>query len=123
MSKNNYNKYSKKTKEEAIEQPVVEEVVSEDVVREEVTEQPAVEAFESMSEPVEKEVPASIGVVVDCSKLNVRRRPSINAEIECEIVKGTEVEVNEAESTNEFYKIYTAAGIEGYCMKQFIKIK
>lgn len=62
------------------------------------------------------------GMVVDCIKLNVREAPSIDAEIVCEIDCSSDIIVYEEESTEEFYKVCTAAGVEGYCMKKFIKI-
>jgi hypothetical protein len=31
--------------------------------------------------------------------------------------------IDEKESTEEFYKVCTAAGIEGFCMKKFIAIQ
>ena len=43
------------------------------------------------------------GVVVDCVKLNVRKSPAADATILAEIPVGT--------------------GIDGFCMKKFIKIK
>jgi hypothetical protein len=35
---------------------------------------------------------------------------------------GASVEVDLEKSTTAFYKITTAGGIEGYCMKEFIAI-
>lgn len=62
------------------------------------------------------------GVVVDCTRLNVRTAPNATASIICTIPCGTEVIVVEDESTDEFYAIYTASGIEGFCMKNYIEI-
>lgn len=63
-----------------------------------------------------------LGVVVDCVKLNVRKKPHANATIIATITCKTELEIDEKESTKDFYKICTAAGIEGFCMKKFISI-
>lgn len=71
-------------------------------------------------EPVVKPV---TGYVVNCAKLNVRNEPKPNSEILCTIEQDSEVEIDEAQSTEDFYKICSAAGIEGYCVKYFIKIK
>ena len=62
------------------------------------------------------------GVVDNCTKLNVRTEPVAIADVVCRIPCGTEVMVSEEESTDEFYKVYTATGIEGYCMKKYITI-
>lgn len=64
----------------------------------------------------------SIGVVANCSRLNIRRYPSAEADIVCEIKAGTEVMIVEDESTDEFYKIYTMTGLEGFCMKNYINV-
>ena len=63
------------------------------------------------------------GVVANCVKLNVRNAPNANAPVVCTIPRGTEVEVIEEESTDEFYKVYTASGIEGFCMKQYVTVE
>lgn len=63
------------------------------------------------------------GVVYNCARLNVREAPSIDAEILYEINQGTEVLINENESTDTFYKICTSSGFEGFCMKQYIQMK
>lgn len=64
-----------------------------------------------------------IGLVSNCKKLNVREKPTVEAPVVCEIVCQTELMIDEKESTEEFYKVYTAAGIEGFCMKKFIEIQ
>ena len=96
MSKNDYTRYSNKREKEFInEEPILE--------------------IDAKPEP-------KIGSVVDCEMLNVRKEPSIESEVLCEISWYTELMVYEEESTDEFYKICTASGIEGYCMKKFISI-
>jgi len=64
-----------------------------------------------------------IGLVTDCNKLNVRERPTVESPVVCEVVSQTELMIDEKESTEEFYKVCTAAGIEGFCMKKFIAIQ
>ena len=64
-----------------------------------------------------------IGLVSNCKKLNVRERPTVHAPVVCEIVCQAELMIDEKESTEEFYKVCTAAGIEGFCMKKFIAIQ
>ena len=55
-------------------------------------------------------------------KLNVRKEPSKEAGILCEILLAAEVMVNLSGSTDDFYKVVTTSGVEGYCMKKFISI-
>ena len=64
-----------------------------------------------------------IGIVNDCVKLNVREEPNKESAIVCELALQTEVMVDQNDSTEDFYKVCTAAGIEGFCMKQFIAIQ
>ena len=115
MSKKHYTQYSKFSGEEP-ETEIEEETVEE--------EQP-LEGQTTIPE-VEPEVPAAeahtFGKIVGCKKLNVRKLPSRDAEIVSELIEGSEVMIDEKESTALFYKICTEHGIEGFCMKDFIKV-
>ena len=62
------------------------------------------------------------GVVVNCVRLNVRKDPDPKAEILCTVDANHELRIDEANSTEDFYKVCTAVGIEGYCVKYFINI-
>lgn len=73
-------------------------------------------------EPEHEVSESKSGVVVDCFKLNVRSGPSVDSEVICEITASTELMIDEKDSTDDFYKICTAAGVEGFCMKNFIKL-
>ena len=63
-----------------------------------------------------------IGIVVDCSRLNVRKSPNLKADVLCEIKTSVEVTIL-SESKKDFYKVVLKDGTEGYCMKKHIKIK
>lgn len=99
MSNKDYGKYSN---------PISEEVVTEETPVEEL---------------VEKETIVKTGIVTDCLKLNVRELPSKDANVLCEILALAEVQINEEESTEDFFKVCTATGIEGFCMKKYIVIR
>lgn len=71
----------------------------------------------------DQKVEMTMGVVVNCDRLNVRKMPSPVAEVVCTIERGEEVAIDEDASTGNFYKVYAEIGAEGYCMKQFIKIE
>ena len=64
-----------------------------------------------------------IGVVTNCQNLNVRVEPNTDAEIVSIIKDGDEVTVFTEESTDEFFKINTLAGVEGYSMCSYISLK
>ena len=104
MSKKSYSNYSKP--EEVVETPVEETVVEEieDIVFEE-------------TEPVQ------LGVVTNCVRLRVRNEADANSDILGEIDALSVVQIELSESTDEFYKVCTASGLDGYCMKKFITLK
>lgn len=101
MSNRDYSKYSKPAKQEPV--PEIQDVIG------------PIEAVEP-KQPI-------TGIVTDCIRLNVRSGPSIDSDVLCELLSNTEVQINESESSDDFYKIYTVAGIEGFCMKKFIEVK
>ena len=110
MSKHDYTKHSK-TQEPEVKSE--ETKVTEDPITTPVTPAPTVETEENDT---------IIGIVVECAKLNVRKEPAADAEILTTIPKGSEVQVDIFESTEDFYKVCTGAGVEGYCVKDYINI-
>ena len=117
MSKKDYTKFANKT--EKVDEK--HEVVIENTIEKEA---PKVEQrVEQKVEPkVEQKVDRKIGTVIDCSSLNVRKEPSKYADILCTIQASEKVEIDESKSTNDFYKIFNSAGVEGYCMKNYISV-
>lgn len=79
--------------------------------------------------PVDEAAPAEVvksfasGVVTECVRLNVRKTPSADGEIVSIIDCLTSVTVDLESSTDEFYKISAANGIEGFCMKKYIALR
>lgn len=76
-------------------------------------------AEEEVSEPKKP----MIGVVIDCSSLNIRAKSSINSEIIATVKAGTKLLINEDESIGEWYKVCTETGIEGFCMRKYVSIR
>lgn len=106
-SKKNYNKISAETA--PVEEPKID-------VIDEVME------AELQGKPIPEE-PVTIGVVSNCSRLNIRKKSNVNAEIIGRANMNDEVTVDLDKSTKTFYKIETKFGLEGYCMKEYITIK
>ena len=100
---NDYTKFSRKEKNRP-------NVVREPVAKETVPEK---------GPEAKKEI---AGIVTNCVRLNVRKEPDFDADILCTIDVSTNLIIDEEESTDEFYKICTSAGIEGYCVKTYITI-
>ena len=79
----------------------------------------------AVSEPEAPTKPAPVlvdGVVAGCAKLNVRRAPSTNATVLCEINRDTKVVIDMEKSKPDWYSICTEAGVDGFCMKKYIEI-
>ena len=115
MSKKNYTNYAKK-QNAPVQPKAVEEVV-------EVVEEVVLEDIPVVEEVVEEVKAPVVGVVVDCKKLNVRKAPNPIAAVVCEIMENTEVKIDEANSTVEFFKVTLASGMEGFCMKKYISVR
>ena len=83
---------------------------------------------ENVDEPIVEEVKQEIvlvdGIVSNCELLNVRKESSKDAEVLCTIGVNTMVKVDLTvdKEAEEFYKIVTPNGVEGYFMKKFITI-
>lgn len=103
MAKKDYTKYNR--------QPAVtEEKVKEEKVKE-VTE-----------EYIEEKTVYKHGFVSGCIRLNVRKDPTVKSDVVCVIENDTELAISLNESTDDFYKVSTAAGIDGFCMKKYVTI-
>lgn len=92
-------------------------------MNEEIKKDVVVEKNDNNTEKQPKVREPRNGVVVDCVKLNVRKSPADDATILAEIPVGTKVQIIDKESTKDFYHVCTATGINGFCMKKFIKVK
>lgn len=55
--------------------------------------------------------------------LNIRKTPSLDASILGVLHDGDVVTIYESESTGTFYKIRTVGGVEGYSLKEQIKME
>lgn len=88
-----------------------------------VNENVAQEPVENVTqEPVEKEAP-KVGVVDNCSRLNVRVAPRMTADVRLIINKGDEVTLCEKQPKGEWFRVRTQDNTEGFCMKKYITIQ
>lgn len=80
----------------------------------------------SIDEVAEVEIPYEVkpmhGYVDNCNRLNVRKESNIKSEIVAVIGVETDVEIIEEASTEEFYRIKTSDGIEGFCMRNYVTV-
>ena len=123
QNRRNYNQYANKPESEQVKEETVEKVIEpvEETVEEviEPAEETVEEAVEEVTEVEEKPTEVAFGKV-NCSKLNVRKEPSINSVPLCIIEHGTRMEISEF--NGEWVKILTPDGVSGYCMRKFIDL-
>lgn len=132
MGHKNYSKFSGYNKNTENNKNTNEEVIKNQISIDEVVNEPVIEnndvvnelVIENNVENVNEEVESSIGIVTGCKKLYVRKEANKDSTALCIINEKEEVKVNLDDSTTEdFYKVCTSSGIEGYCMKKYITIK
>ena len=94
-----------------------------------VRDEPNSRGLRTETHSVDEAAPAEMmksfaaGVVIDCLKLNVRKEPSGDAEVLAIIDALSKVTVDMDASSGAFYKVCTAAGVEGFCMRKYIALK
>ena len=123
MKHNDYTKFSEDTENNVQNNPeVIEQIIPTDP--EVPTADP--ETQNDLENNEDNSGTNLLAVVVNCSKLNVRKEARKDADVECVISKGNEVTVDLDASTEDFYKIHTVVNdvlVAGYCVKDFIEIK
>lgn len=125
MSKHNYSQYSKKKHNSMTVADHAVDVASFETTVAATEGAPAAPEIKMVVESVDTvALPKTVnGFVSDCNKLNVRVQPDIEADVVCVLDHATEVVICLDDSTDEWFSICTAAGIEGFCMRKFINAK
>lgn len=122
--KHNYSQYSNKPKHEntKVAEELLNPITEAKVDSEPEVVKPAV-APELVNETIEtKPLPETVsGMVVGCAKLNVRKEPSLFADIVCALNVQSEIEIDVEKSDKDWFYICTATGAEGYCMRKFVE--
>lgn len=128
MSNHNYNNYYKRNEEkrnnvaepEQVAPAIVPEVTA--AAPEVTTTVPEVSTAANVEPEAPVEPEAKNGVVFNCVKLNVREKPVAGSRVVSIIDANTELTVTTDESIGNFYKICTASGVEGYCVKDYVRL-
>lgn len=63
-----------------------------------------------------------IGKISGFEKLYVRKEASKDSEPVGIVTDKDDISIDVARSTDDFYKVITSNGLEGYCVKEFVKI-
>lgn len=102
----------------------IPEEVTVDMTNTEVGEVVTAGLDQVIEEPKEEviEVVESKGVVTECSKLFVRTEPKRDCNPAGIINENDEVIIDIENSTEDYYKVVTTEGLEGYCLKTYIKL-
>lgn len=103
----NYNNYSKPNKNSR-QNPTIREPIDKTVSNEKHVESKFVE-----------------GVVTDCIALNIRKNPSMDANVIHVADAGCSVTIDLERSTDEWYRVVKIfdEDVYGFCMKKFVKEK
>ena len=99
----------------------IEKEIAEVNETEEIDEINETEEIDEVEE-VEEEDTTVVGTVTGCQKLNVRAKADIKAEVVCQVSEKAVLLIDTDESTDEWYKVYTEAGMEGFCMKKYVTV-
>lgn len=111
-NRDNKNIFKRETVEKKLEEPkVVQQMTSQVVEQKEV------------KETIESIITSVKGVVTGCDMLNVRSKPDKESDVVSMLQRDVEIEILDENASDNFYKVVTEIGIEGYCMKKFIAIK
>ena len=123
MSKHNYTQYSNAKKYD--DKPKTEEMVEHDNPIEHADFVEEVDAVKMVEETVKTVlIPKTInGVVANCTKLNIRKDPSVHAEILGVVNVDSEMKIDMDKSNDKWFYVSTAVGIDGYCMRDFVNTK
>lgn len=62
------------------------------------------------------------GIVTDCLRAAIYKEPRANSKVVKVVTLLTKVTVDMEQSTDDFYRISTSKGVQGYCMKKFIAV-
>lgn len=70
-----------------------------------------------------EEVVEVFGVVTDCLRLNIRAEPTQDSAIVTIVTCLDELKIDLDNSTDDWYAVCTASGVEGFCMKKFVAVR
>ena len=109
---------------------VTEETVNEVEESTNETEETTEEVTEEVTEPevivpsIENNVENNevIGKISGFEKLYVRKEASKDSEPVGIVTDKDDLSIDVVHSTDDFYKVITSNGLEGYCVKEFVKI-
>ena len=125
MENNNVEELNQNIEEVTeVTEPVVEETTeevresTEEVVEEHITEPEVI--VPNIEDGVENN--EVIGKISGFEKLYVRKESNKDSEPVGIVTDKDDLSIDLSHSTDTFYKVITSNGLEGYCVKEFVKI-
>ena len=125
MENNNVEELNQNIEEVTeVTEPVVEETTEEviesieEVVKEHITEPEVI--VPNIEDGVENN--EVIGKISGFEKLYVRKESNKDSEPVGIVTDKDDLSIDLSHSTDTFYKVITSNGLEGYCVKEFVKI-
>lgn len=111
---------SKNKKQREYVPPVLEEipVATEDMQVESAVLEPYIEQTEE-NKPAVYTI-AKAGTVTNCHRLNIRKEPSLEAEILRVLFQGDDVEILDESTPDGWLSVILSDGTKGYTMKDYI---
>lgn len=108
---------------EDVAEVIAEAIANEEVDVDECAACDPVEVVEELPTIEEDGNEPLVGVVSGCSKLNIRAAASKEADVVTVVDEGTVVMIDyPVDQNSDWFKVYTEAGVEGFCMKQFVTV-
>ena len=114
QSYRNYGQYSKQNEENEKTAAPVSTNVEEAA--------PVSTNVEEAAGNVDDKPKTSFGIV-NCSRLNIRKRPDIDSDPLCVVEKDCKLEVDSNYQNDDWIKATTPDGVSGYCMLKFVDLK
>lgn len=124
MNKQNRSIFSNKENQPTVKEAEVKESKSANLTKEEIDNLNP-HLFRKDEEPVKEEQNVTKPVkacVTGCDKLYVRSKPEKGSDAITTIDKDDQVIVLDMNASDEFYKVETKNGTNGYCMKTYMAI-
>ena len=96
--------------------------VNETVEQVEETINEVEESTNKIEETKKEVIEEVIGKIIEFEKLYIRKEADKNSEPVGIVTNKDYLSIDIIHSTDDFYKVITSNGLEGYCVKEFVKI-
>lgn len=127
MSNNNHVNYNKMSNNETNKpylQPTIQTITKEELKESAIVPEEIKTTIEEIKTDVAQKTTnpkPTKGKVINCTKLNLRKGPSVTTEVAVVLKKDDEVVIDTEYQNDTFYKVRFGV-TKGFCMKEYIEI-